>query len=253
MFLVNKKVGETPLEAMEQVRRESGIVDEKTSMTYAGRLDPMAEGLLIVLAGDECKEKEKYTALDKVYETEIVLGYATDTYDVLGLVRGGDEGWSEVAGAAGNISDISDDFLGKFVGTFKQEYPPYSSKTVAGKPLFQYAREGALDTIEMPTNEVTIFNIEKIGEREVTASELLVDVCGRISKVKGDFRQKEILEKWGETLAGESKYRILKIRVHCSSGTYIRSLAERIGRELGCGAFTLSIKRTRVGRFMLPL
>lgn len=237
MFLVNKQVGETPLEAMEQFRREN------IPMTYAGRLDPMAEGLLIVLAGDECKEKEKYTALDKVYETEIVLGYATDTYDVLGLVRG--EG-RNVDGP------INDDFLAKFVGTFKQEYPPYSSKPVAGKPLFQYAREGTLDTIEIPVNQVTIFSIEKLGEREVTVRELLVDICERISKVKGDFRQKEILTKWGEALAGENKCKIIKIRVHCSSGTYIRSLAERMGKELGCGAFTLSIKRTRVGEFILP-
>ena len=54
MILVNKQIGETPLEALEKVRREHGF-DANLPMTYAGRLDPMAEGLLIVLVGEECK------------------------------------------------------------------------------------------------------------------------------------------------------------------------------------------------------
>ncbi|WP_457627692.1 tRNA pseudouridine(55) synthase TruB [Persephonella sp.] len=39
------------------------------------------------------------------------------------------------------------------------------------------------------------------------------------------------------------------IKVHCSSGTYIRSLIKEIGDEAGCGAYTKSLRRTRVGRF----
>jgi len=55
-------------------------------MTYAGRLDPLAEGLLLVLTGEECKNKEKYLGLDKEYEVDVLFGFATDTYDILGKV-----------------------------------------------------------------------------------------------------------------------------------------------------------------------
>jgi tRNA pseudouridine55 synthase len=39
------------------------------------------------------------------------------------------------------------------------------------------------------------------------------------------------------------------IRVHCSKGTYIRSLCHDIGQKLGCGAAMKELVRTRVGRF----
>ena len=42
-------------------------------------------------------------------------------------------------------------------------------------------------------------------------------------------------------------YPLLELRVWCSRGTYIRSLAADLGRELGCGAYVQSLRRTRVG------
>lgn len=47
----------------------------------------------------------------------------------------------------------------------------------------------------------------------------------------------------------EYVYPVVKIRAHVSSGTYIRTLAEDIGRELGVGAYTAALRRTRVGEF----
>jgi len=41
----------------------------------------------------------------------------------------------------------------------------------------------------------------------------------------------------------------LHVHVHCSSGTYIRTLAEDIGKKLGCGAMLASLRRARVGAF----
>lgn len=72
-----------------------------------------------------------------------------------------------------------------------------------------------------------------------------------ISKVKGDFRQSEILILWKEILlSGEARNHYLgKFSAHVSSGTYIRGLVNDMGNTLGCGATTLSIKRTRVGDY----
>ena len=58
MYLTYKNIGETPLECLERIRLEYGKPKD-IPMTYAGRLDPMAEGLLIILVGDDCKDKEK--------------------------------------------------------------------------------------------------------------------------------------------------------------------------------------------------
>ncbi len=43
----------------------------------------------------------------------------------------------------------------------------------------------------------------------------------------------------------------LKIKIHCSSGTYIRSLAHDIGEKLDCGAYLEELKRTRIGKYKL--
>jgi tRNA U55 pseudouridine synthase TruB len=82
-----------------------------------------------------------------------------------------------------------------------------------------------------------------------------------ISRVRGDFRQTEILELWKEYLLGSSPpllnlgegsgVRLGHFSAHVSSGTYIRSLVNDIGKTLGCGATTLSIKRTRVGDYKI--
>jgi tRNA pseudouridine55 synthase len=43
----------------------------------------------------------------------------------------------------------------------------------------------------------------------------------------------------------------LKVTVHCSKGTYIRVLAEDIGRALGCGAHVAALRRTAIGHLRL--
>jgi len=140
-----KKEGETPLEAIEEFRKKN-LEYSDVKMTYAGRLDPMAEGVLLVLVGDECKNKENYLGLDKEYEFEILHGIQTDTYDILGLPA--KSGTSDVPQIEIETSNTSIDAIEKSKGKFTQKYPPYSSMTVQGKQLFQWAREGRLDEIE---------------------------------------------------------------------------------------------------------
>lgn len=77
-IIIYKRIGETPLEAMEKARFNHPEW-EKLPMTYAGRLDPVAEGLLLVLAGEDCKEKDKYLDLTKEYELSVLFGFETDT------------------------------------------------------------------------------------------------------------------------------------------------------------------------------
>jgi len=86
ILLLNKKEGETPLEALNALRHKRGKKYQDIKMTYAGRLDPMASGVLLVLLGEETKNKEKYIALDKEYEFEVLFCVATDTYYILGKV-----------------------------------------------------------------------------------------------------------------------------------------------------------------------
>ncbi len=235
-----KKKGETPLECMERYRAEHSEIGAD-KMTYAGRLDPLAEGELLVLTREDCKQKDTYLGRDKEYEVDVLFGFSTDTHDVMGIIQG-------ISQPPEIEEKKVEKLLVEFVGTFSQKYPVYSSKTVGGKPLFAYAKSGELGDIEIPEKEVTIYKLELLKISSITGADLLKKIIEDVSLVRGDFRQKEILEIWNKTLAGNSEktYPIIKIRALVSSGTYVRLLADSLGKKLAVSALALNIVRTKI-------
>src|SRR4051812_15345092 len=86
IILLNKPLSFTPLQATLKFKQAfPEYADQK--IAYAGRLDPMAEGLLLLLIGNETKKRKDYEALSKTYEFSILLGISTDTYDLLGKIK----------------------------------------------------------------------------------------------------------------------------------------------------------------------
>ena len=252
ILLLNKKEGETPLGLLENFRnKHKKYKDEK--MTYAGRLDPMAEGLLIVLVGGEVKNKEKYLKLEKEYSFEILFAFATDTYDILGKVI--DSARQDLA-TLPKKKDLEKEIknnIKSFLGESIQEYPIYSSKTVKGKPLFAYARRG--EEVEIPERKIFIKKLKLEKIRTIDNKKLLKNIEKRIGKAKGDFRQDEILEIWRKNLNVKhrvsNKYFIASFKIRCSSGTYVRGIANTLGSKLKIPALAFSIKRTKIGKYML--
>ena len=268
---VYKNPGETPLECLEIARKVHPEFSHMP-MTYAGRLDPMAEGVLLLLVGDECLKKDEYLNLPKEYEMTVLFGFATDTYDLLGKVVSVSESTDAEDKIFGpRISSPIDaplerevrpdrkilssasvlSLLPRFSGKFEQKYPPYSSRTVEGKPLFKWAREGRLDEINIPTHEVFVDDI-KLGEiYTIKGSELLPHIKKVISLVGGDFRQKEILDLWQETLKylKEEEFSCATFTITCSSGTYVRAIAQELGEALGIPALAMKIVRTKLGEY----
>ncbi|MEK7184755.1 MAG: hypothetical protein AAB683_01295 [Patescibacteria group bacterium] len=232
MYLTYKNIGETPLECLERARLEYGK-SEAIPMTYAGRLDPMAHGLLIILVGDDCKDKQKYLNMDKEYEVEVLFGVSTDTYDILGKI---------ISIEKKNFDPIN---LEKYKGKFIQEYPRYSSKIIAMKEI--------PDKDDMPTKEVEIYAIEQIGSRALSGQRISDFILENIKKVNGDFRQGEITPFWQDFAKKYpiEKFIIIKLKISCSSGTYMRSLAHRIGSDIGIPALAFSIKRTRINGYKI--
>lgn len=241
VITTHKNIGETPLEALERVRKEEKAASS-VPMTYAGRLDPMAEGVLLILVGDECKNKEKYLGLDKEYEIEVLFGIETDTQDILGLIKRINV--DNIQRIPGKWKDLVKDIdYKKYEGKFTQEYPAYSSKMIAMKEVPE----------EMPTKDVEIYSIEKMNEKEITGIEIAESALEKIALVTGEFRQGDIGEEWaafGEEF-GNFPFKIVTVKVKCSSGTYMRSLAERIGKDVGVGGMAYSIKRNSVGEYKI--
>jgi len=245
---LEKAVGETPLMCLERWRAQHPEYEDVPA-SYAGRLDPMASGKLLILLGEECKKQNAYIGLDKEYEIEVVLDLATDTGDVLGLPRYANKDTRE------SVKKV----LRRLTGTHSLPYPAFSSKTVKGKPLFLHTLEG--NDVRVPTHEETIYRIQLIRQDSISKADLskrivqtlmVVPKSDEPSKVLGaDFRQDEIRARWNEIFSTmpDRTFSLIHLRVTCASGTYMRTLAERIGEALETRGLALSIHRTKVGRY----
>lgn len=237
LIKAQKHAGETLSVFLERVRGEYGIpAGEK--MTYAGRLDPMASGAMLVLVGEACKEKDAYLAASKEYRVEVLLGIQTDTADMLGLVT--KVSFGEV------LEDDIQNAVQKISAITKLPYPAYSSKTVDGVPLWVSAREGKdIETIEKDVvlSDVVLLDIQKRKLTEVIDAKLVT-----IQNVQGDFRQEEIIAAW-EKIKNEqqgTEVQLVEVQLTATSGAYMRILAEKVGEMLGVPALAYNIERTRI-------
>ena len=82
-----KYIGQTPLDVVEALRETNKWDKKDVKLSYAGRLDPMAHGLMIVLKDEECANQHKWHNMNKTYEFKLLIGLSTDTYDILGVSK----------------------------------------------------------------------------------------------------------------------------------------------------------------------
>ena len=170
---------------------------------YAGTLDPLASGLMVMALGEYTKLLPYLESRDKVYEVEILLGSSSDTYDTDGVVV-----QREVKKIPSRIR-LEEILKTSFTGKLEQRPPRFSAIQIGGKRAYDLARQG--EDFQLKRRPVEIFNIEILHY---------------------DFP-------------------VLRLRVHCSSGTYIRSLAHDLGEALGCGGVVSALRRTAVGQLQV--
>lgn len=198
IILIDKPAGMTSFGVVARLKRVlKEQAGKKFKIGHTGTLDPFATGLMIIVTGNECKNAQNYSKLDKVYEATIVLGQTSTTGDP--------EGEIAVSSKEKVVSSKEvEAALAKFIGEIEQTPPIYSAIKINGQRAYKLARRG--EEVEMPSRKVTIYSLEML-----------------------DY-------SWPE----------LKIRTHVSSGTYIRTLAEDIGKALGVGAYCRELRRTKI-------
>ena len=181
---------------------------------HTGTLDPFATGVLMILVGKATRLAQFLNEVDKEYEAIIRLGYSTDT---------GDRTGTPIAGPSSQPREWTEEeieaALQIFRGEIDQVPPMYSAKKVQGKKLYELARRG--ETVERKPVHVCIHEFEAIRPD------------GQLIK---------------DNLDGTFDFHA---RVSCSSGTYVRTLAEDFGKRLYVGAHLAELRRTRVGDFQL--
>lgn len=251
--LLDKKIGETPLSCAEAWRAENSAYAD-VPLAYAGRLDPMASGKLLILIGEECKNQTSYHGLDKEYEFSILLGIESDSLDVLGRLH---------TCPAVDVSEITvEKVVSQLTGAIELPYPKFSAKTVQGKPLHMWTLENRLHEITIPTKESTVYQLRVNSIETLTKEALVSTALEKVNSIPevtdpkkalgNDFRRVDVRQDWDRILGDDNlpaSYQIVNLTCTASSGTYMRTLASMIANELGTGGLAWRIHRTEIGTY----
>ena len=236
-----KNVGETSFQALGRFKEE--IPEHKDSkLCFAGRLDPMACGWLIILANNMVFKKDQYIIKDKVYEATILVGVSTDTDDVFGLIEKVN---LNTDGLYKKIRNV----IPRYIGKQEQQFSHFSSKHVQGKALFQWATEKRLDEIKIPTHQIEIYDI-KVSEIPSICQKntWFKEKKRRVELIKGDFRTEEIVNGWKNILKDLPNNLLhLEFTISAGTGTYVKQLIHDIGEEIDVPMSVFEIRRISIG------
>jgi tRNA pseudouridine55 synthase len=213
-FVIDKPAGMTSHDVIARVRK---IIGERR-VGHTGTLDPFATGVLVVLVGRATRLAQFLSGADKEYEAVIRLGFATDTGDVTGR-RLETESRAKAQSLQSFSKEQIETATTSLRGEIEQTPPMYSAKKVEGRKLYDLARQG--QEIERQPVRVTIQEFALLNSDEVFLK-------------SSDDQTSE-----------------LDVRVVCSAGTYVRTLAEDFGKRLGVGAHLAALRRTRAGEFRI--
>ncbi len=205
---INKPLGLTSHDVVARIRRLSGI----KRVGHAGTLDPLADGLLIILIGRSAtKRQAEFMDLPKVYHAEVTFGSTSATDDAQGPL-------TPVA-TLEQLQTLTKDLvaaaLPQFIGTIQQRPPIYSALKQAGQPIYKRARAGTIVATDVPERAVQVDHIELL--EFLPATPLHPPSC--------------------------------RLRIWCHKGTYIRSIARDLGAALGTGSYMSQLTREQIGSY----
>lgn len=241
VLLIDKPSGWTSFDVVNYVRKmvatHEGKKPKNTKVGHTGTLDPLATGLLVLLVGKEYTRKApELTKLDKTYEVTMKLGEVSTTGD--------EEGEKTVTFVAAH--PVSDGHASR------SGFAPGSARQTPGAPLASAQKV-----------------VQGTAPSEKAVLEALEGLQGHIMQVPPIYSAMKINGQRAYKLAREGKEVVLEPRpvtindlrltkyeypyveftADVGSGTYIRSLVEDLGRNLGTGAYMSALRRTRVGQF----
>lgn len=221
LLIIDKPEGLTSHDVVARVRR----ILKTRRVGHTGTLDPFATGVLVVCLNRATRLVQFLTGEEKEYLARMRLGFATDSGDLTGTpirqppIQQADD--AQPVDARAVSAEMVDEALRGFRGRITQIPPMHSAKKVGGVKLYDLARRG----LEIERAPISI----EIRELELCAPDPRLAAPEPETNLTADYT----------------------FRVVCTAGTYVRTLAEDIGKRLGCGAHLVGLRRTRAGHCRL--
>ncbi|MEZ4195585.1 MAG: tRNA pseudouridine(55) synthase TruB [Candidatus Paceibacterota bacterium] len=211
LLLIDKEKGISSFTVIRKLRKLTGI----RKFGHAGTLDPLATGLMLIGVEKGTKKLTELVGLDKEYVAEVLIGERRSTGDMEGEVL------EERAYQNDLDTEKVQSVLNSMLGDLTLQVSAYSAIKKDGVPMYKRARQaekkGEVVT-ELPVR------VMKVYEAELIEFNIMTDIPNRL---------------------------LCKVRFKVSSGTYIRSLAEELGRRLGYPATLANLRRTKIGDFKI--
>lgn len=259
VILIDKPAGWTSFDVVAKIRgkirteyaaRGQKPTKKQLRVGHAGTLDPFATGLLIILLGDACKGASSYLKLDKTYEFTAKLGEVSITGDPEGEIL--EYGiWNMENGRSDD--PVIPDLIRDPVQSLEQGESTPLQKSASSDSHPEFAEGSGL----IPS--------------KAAVEQALIQFTGEITQTPPAYSAIKINGKRAYKLAREGKsfeipsrkvtisrlqlvsyeYPYLKCICDVSSGTYIRSLVEDIGKTLKTGAYCTKLRRTRIGNHQI--
>src|SRR5262245_53563563 len=213
-LIIDKPAGMTSHDVVARVRKIAG----ERRVGHTGTLDPFATGVLVALVGRATRLAQFLSSAEKEYEALIRFGYATDTGDFTGAPLEVPRHATITKAHSLRPEEITA-AMAELALRNEQTPPMYSAKKVGGRKLYELARRG--ETVDRQAVRISIKEFQPI--------------------LKDDSWLKHNSDATAD----------LRVRIVCSAGTYIRTLAEDLGNRLGAPAHVAALRRTRAGHFKL--
>jgi tRNA pseudouridine55 synthase len=247
ILCVDKPAGLTSFGVVARVRRVlSEYAGHKVKVGHAGTLDPFATGLMILGVGKGTKRMGEFLKLDKEYVATVRLGEVSTTGDPEGEItafvpRGAVSARASLRGAvlpslASVVTDCESPLgTNAVISDGKSPSPNIRCNLPSGAQVEEVLAKFTGEIEQVPP----VYSAIKIdGQRAYKLARKGVEV--EMPKRRVKIYEIELLDyAWPE----------LKVRVACSSGTYIRTLAQDIGEALGVGAYCSALRRTKIGDY----
>ncbi len=227
--------------------------DKKLKVGHAGTLDPLATGLLLVCIGKATKIAELLQAQPKEYVAQFIFGAVTPSYDREHPI-------SQLLDYNHITNELIESAVLQMIGEKEQIPPMFSAKMVDGKRLYSLARKG--EDIELKSSKIQIYSAQILDVNlkgvKYPLPEPLISPPFSTENSPDNFT----IKKRGKERGEEDKLTLtipdalshlpgVTIRISCSKGTYIRSIARDLGLSLNSGGFLNALCRTRIGDFTL--
>lgn len=208
----HKNIGESMNDVIDRFKQEYNLKKEK--ITYAGRLDPLAFGKVVILTDKDIYKRDEYCKYNKTYKFKLIHGIQTDTFDILGIMT--------------NINNVFTDKIE--MKEYKMFYPEYSGYKINGKPYWYWSKKNIkIADSDKPFKKIIVDSFKKINETKTDNKELLNIIKEKINTItKNTFRQDEIIEKYKTDLSADT-YIISEFIIGLSSGGFVRFFGNMLG------------------------